>query len=147
MFVDEITEMFFTLEHWFDINNLNNKSQQHTRFRAHWFHTLWGFFCVFFLNFLTLKWRWIKVMVILKSKYRAYVYHHTKFESNWFINVQMHGKIYVFGCCKSAVIESGCSAWTASKPYQISSRWNVCKKMKPTGFALCWPCESQGQGH
>ena len=62
------------------------------------------------------------------------IYHHTKSESNWLANVQMHANAKVYWRNQQnnsyspyfnksySKLTSGCSAWIASSPHQISSQ-------------------------
>ena len=77
------------------------------------------------------------------------IYHCTKFEQNWFINFPMHATESLFWCNLALKYCHGVT-WIASTAHQISSwsAWQKCEKMKPRGFAFCWPLTlSQDQGH
>ena len=61
----------------------------------------------------------------------------------------MHATESLFWCNLTLKYCHGVT-WIASTAHQISSwsAWQKCKKMKPRGFAFCWPLTlSQDQGH
>ena len=82
-------------------------------------------------------------------------------KSNPFVNIWMHANIKVYWCrlqnssyflcfhksCSNISLRMfslNCSLTTSNF---ILIRWKACKKMKPIGFALSWPCDPwQGQG-
>ena len=101
-------------------------------------------------RFLIKLWLWMKV--------KQSIYHHTKFQANRFINVWMHASVSFHYAVSRRTVISLVSLYpisfkssikmfnlncfnTISNSIPIS--WIVCKKMKPTTFALHWPCEPQ----
>ena len=96
-----------------------------------------------FSNSCNLESRSRSILLVWNVEYNS-VYHHTKFESNWFIYVWMLANVKSFSMqsVKQNLFPlfetvSQCSAWIASPPHQISS-WSDEKCWKNEVNTFCF---------
>ena len=82
-------------------------------------------------------------------------HHHTKFESNYLYTSEcipmlvflQSVKQLLFPLLQKILLNSSLKMISLNcfitTSHFILIRWKMCKKMKPTGFATCWPCDPQ----
>ena len=79
--------------------------------------------------------------------------HCTKLETNWFINVWLQANIFLRSQLFPLlpILSLKTIIWVCNSNYFHTTAnfilmcWKACKKMMPTNFALCWPCDPQSR--